>query len=287
MLLFSQATSHVLIDVAGFFVDQSGPTAAGRFVPTGPERIVDTRDPSDDDNAYARTPDGTGERVRVQVGGKAGIPGEATDVGSVAIVVTAINNVGSSRGFATVYPSRADRPLASNVNVNPSPDVRANLVVVPLGDAVAPAGGDSIDIYLNDIDHVAVDVVGYYTGSGSPSDTTGRFHLLAPRREVDTRIGLGFGRLGVDQSATLNPVSVPASASGIAQNLTIVRTAGRGFVTAYPGGALPTVSNLNASGPNQVRAALGFTRLSASGSETFFNGVSAKDLVVDSFGYFE
>ena len=145
----------------------------------------------------------------------------------------------------------------------------------------------SIEIYLDDVDDVAVDVVGYFTGSGSPSATAGRFHLLAPKREVDTRIGLGFGRLAVDQQVTLNPASVPNSASGIAQNLTIVRTAGRGFVTAYPGGTLPTVSNINASGPNQVRAALGFTRLSASGSETFFNGVSAKDLVVDAFGYFE
>jgi hypothetical protein len=134
---------------------------------------------------------------------------------------------------------------------------------------------------------VAIDVVGFFTGSGSPSSPAGRFHLLAPKREVDTRLGLPFERLGAGQIQSLNPASVPDSASGIAQNLTIARTAGRGFVTAYPGGPVPEVSNINASGPGQVRAALSFTRLSASGSESFFSGVSAKALIMDAFGYFE
>jgi len=280
MVVFSQATAHVLIDVAGFYVDQSGPTSAGRFVATGPERLIDTRDPADTDNEYERGPVGTGEGVAVLLGGALGVPEDVDEVGAVAIVVTGINSSSDSKGFITVY-SGTVRPPTSNVNVNAAPDVRANLVVVPLDES----GG--FEIYLDDVDDVAVDVVGYVTGSGSASATAGRFHLLAPEREVDTRAGLGFGRLGIDRSEVLNPGSVPDSASAIAQNLTIVRTGGRGFVTAYPGGTLPTVSNINASGPNQVRAALGFTRLSASGSETFFNGVSAKDLVVDAFGYFE
>ncbi len=280
MVLFSQATAHVLIDVAGFFVDQPGATTGGRFVPTGPERIVDTRDPAGLGNEYERGVEGTGEVVTVLTAGEVGIPDDGDEVSGVAIVVTGINSTSASKGFVTVF-SGAALPSTSNVNVNAAPDVRANLVVVSL-DA---SGG--FDVYLDDVDDVAIDVVGYFTGSRSPSATAGRFHLLAPQREVDTRIGLGFGRLGIDQSETLNPTSVPNSASGIAQNLTIVRTAGRGFVTAYPGGDLPTVSNINASGPNQVRAALGFTRLSSAGAETFFNGVSAKDLVVDAFGYFE
>ena len=280
MVLFTQATAHVLVDVAGFYLDQSGPTSAGRFVPTGPERVVDTREPADVGNEYERGADGSGERVSVSVAGNVNIPEAADEVGAVAVVVTGINRAGSSKGFVTVFGGET-RPSTSNVNVNPSPDARANLVVVPLGEF------GTVDIYLDDVDHVAVDVVGYFTGSGSPSSSAGRFHLLAPRRAVDSRLGLGFGRLEIDQRVTLNPASVPDSASGIAQNLTIVRTAGRGFVTAFPGGSLPTVSNINASGPNQVRAALGFTRLSGSGAETFYNGVSAKDLVVDVFGYFE
>ena len=88
-------------------------------------------------------------------------------------------------------------------------------------------------------------------------------------------------------ACTAGVLSLAGAQLGTAQNLTIVRTAGRGFVTAFPGGERPLVSNINASGPDQVRAALGFTRLSGAGTETFYNGVSAKDLVVDVFGYFE
>ncbi|MFT4658399.1 MAG: hypothetical protein ACJAXA_001034 [Candidatus Aldehydirespiratoraceae bacterium] len=46
------------------------------------------------------------------------------------------------------------------------------------------------------------------------------------------------------------------------------------------------MSNVNASDVGQVRAALALTRLDM-GSETFFSGVSDKDLTVDALGWFE
>ena len=91
MVLFSQATAHVLIDVAGFFVDQSGATSAGRFVPTGPERIVDTREPAGLGNEYERGVEGAGEVVTVLTAGEVGIPDDGDEVSGVAIVVTGIN----------------------------------------------------------------------------------------------------------------------------------------------------------------------------------------------------
>ena len=96
-----------------------------------------------------------------------------------------------------------------------------------------------------------------------------------------------FGRLGADSSATLNPTSVPGSAPALAQNLTMVRTGGRGYVTAFPASvAQPEVSNVNASGSNQTRAALALTKLN-SGAERLFAGESGTDLIVDVFGWFE
>ena len=279
-VVFAQATAHVLVDVSGFYVDAAAATSAGRVVATEPARVVDTREPAGAQNAFQRTPDGSGERVTVPVRGTAGVPLDANEVSAVALVVTGIARTGSNPGFVTAYPTGASRPASSSLNVNAAPDVRANLVVVPVGAA------GSVELYLDGVDEVAVDVVGYVTGASSPSATAGRFHLLTPTREVDTRVGTGFGRLGAGQSATLDPASVPASASGIAQNLTIARTGGRGFVTAYPGGALPTVSNVNSSGAGQVRAAFAFTRL-GSGSETFYAGDAPTDLIVDAFGWFE
>jgi glucose/arabinose dehydrogenase len=280
MVLFVQATTHVLIDVAGYFFNAPAAVAAGRFEAVGPERIVDTREVLSNSNDFLRLDDGDTDLVRVPVSGKVGLPSDAAQIGSVAVVLTAVNSSQTDRGFVTGYPTGSPLPNTSNINVGPAPDVRANLVIVPVGDF------DSIDLLLDDVDDVAVDVVGYFTGSAAPSATAGRFHLSAPQREVDTRDGTPFDRLSAGTSASVNPSSVVNSASAVAQNLTIARTGGRGFLTAYPGGTLPTVSNINASGAGQVRAALALTRLD-SGSETFFSGVSDKDLIVDVLGWFE
>ena len=93
-----------------------------------------------------------------------------------------------------------DRPTTSNVNVNAAPDVRANLVVVPLGTDGARSTSISTTSTTSRSTSSATT-----PAADRPSDTAGRFHLLAPKREVDTRIGLGFGRLGVDQNVHAEP----------------------------------------------------------------------------------
>lgn len=280
MVLFTQATTHVLVDVAGYFFDAPAAVNAGRFEVVGPERLVDTREAMTESNEFTRLDDGNTDLVRISVTGKVGLPADAAEIDSVAVVLTAVNSSIADRGFVTAFPTGTRQPNTSNINIGAAPDVRANLVIVPVGDF------DSIDLILDDVDDVAVDVVGYFTGSAASSAAAGRFHLIAPEREVDTRSGTPFARLVAGGSAMVNPASVPDSASAIAQNLTIARTGGRGFLTAFPGGTLPTVSNINSSDAGQVRAALALTRLDT-GSETFFSGVSDKDLIVDALGWFE
>lgn len=281
LLLFTQATGDVIIDVSGYYFDADDVVRRGRFQVSGPERVVDTRDEPDSDNDYSRSVDGSGELVRVPLGGFAGIPNGIDATSAVSVVVTAINRDNDAAGFVTAFPLGSSQPTSSNVNVNAAPDVRANLVTVPLG------VNGSIALYIENIDDVAVDVVGWYTGFDDDPDTDGRFHLIPPEREVDTRFGSGFGRLGAGSTEALNPASVPDSATAVAQNLTMVRTGGRGFVTAYPGSVnRPNVSNVNASGSDQTRAALALTRLN-SGSEQLYAGESDTDLIVDVFGWFE
>ncbi len=41
----SSSSVHVLVDVAGVFVDAAGPASSGRFAPSAPSRLVDTRMP--------------------------------------------------------------------------------------------------------------------------------------------------------------------------------------------------------------------------------------------------
>ena len=70
------------------------------------------------------------------------------------------------------------------------------------------------------------------------------------------------------------------------QNLTITATTGFDFVTAYPGGGSgPEVSNVNAVGADQTRAALAITKLGPGATVGYFTFGSSM-LVVDAFGYF-
>jgi hypothetical protein len=154
-------------------------------------------------------------------------------------------------------------------------------VVVPLG-----ANG-SIDLHLLNVQHVLVDVAGWFGDSSQPSSTSGRFVSLAPFREVDTRFGVGFTRLPGNASATVDPTTVPSDAAALAHNITMVDNAAGGFVTPFPGGTRPLVSAGNTTASNQVRAVLSITRMSAApASMSYFTNVPT-DLVVDVAGYFQ
>jgi hypothetical protein len=141
-------------------------------------------------------------------------------------------------------------------------------------------------VKLHAVDHVVLDVVGWFSDGSAGQSTAGRFVRIAPTREVDTRIPLGFGPLPAGGTGTINPGSVPNSAAAVAQNLTLAGTVSDGFLTAWPGGPRPLVSNANSTMPGQIRAALAFTKLAPSGSERFYSQRGTQ-LVVDVFGYFQ
>jgi glucose/arabinose dehydrogenase len=274
-LLTTTMTSDVIVDVLGYFVT-SGATAAGRFVPLGPTRLVDTRFPSDpDDNPW--TP--AGDHVDVDVVGRAGLP--TSGVSAVAFTFTALAGAGDQQGWATAYPAGAVRPNASNINTNGNRDVRANLVVVPVG-----AGGD-VSLHEVDVDHLIVDVVGYFTDGTAPASTSGLYHTIHPARVLDTRVPVGFGRLATGATGVLDVTPpLPPSATAMVHNVTVTGSSAWGWVTAAPdAGATPGVSTVNVTGAGQTRAALALTPLPGSGRVRFYAS-QATDLVADAVGYF-
>jgi hypothetical protein len=278
MLLYIQATSHVIVDVQGFFVGAPAAVSEGRFVPLPPQRLVDTRNPNGASNEYARSALGVADTALVvPVADRLGVP--TTGVSAVALLATGIDRGRPGEGFATFSSTDTSRPDTSNLNTNVGVDIRANLVVVPIG-----ADG-SIDVFLSNTDHLLIDVAGYFTDSTAPSVTAGRFVLTPPTREVDTRVPFGFGPLGAGDTADLNPSAVPASATAVAQNLTLARSLEWTFITAYPSGVRPDTSNLNATSAGQVRAALSLTKLDSGAERIYADG--ATNLIVDTFGYFE
>ncbi|MCX6519603.1 MAG: PQQ-dependent sugar dehydrogenase [Actinobacteria bacterium] len=277
--LLTNVSAHVVVDLLGTFVDAPGAVTAGRFVPLAPDRLIDTRDAAGADNAYSERADAPVLVVNAPVAGRSGTP--TTGVSSVVLTVTAVSSATSAGGWVAVAPGAAPRPPISNLNSNGRGDIRPNLVVVPLG-----ADG-SIDLHLFAVDHLVVDVTGYFTDSSAPSSTVGRFRTLSnPYREVDTRTPFGFDAYPGPDTRELDPVVVPAGAIGVAHNLTIVNNAAAGFVTAFGEGGVPGASTANASGPAQLRAAAAFTRAGGDGRLRYYSMV-ATDLVIDVTGWFE
>jgi len=144
----NSGSTDVLADVVGWYVP-AGTT--GVFTATSPTRIVDTRVGI----GGATVAYGPGE-VRSYVGvGQAGVPPE----GASAVVLNVTVDQPSGATHLTVFPSGADPPNTSNLNVQAGRSV-ANLTVVGLGAdhrfSVRNNSGQA---------HVIVDVVGYYSGS--------------------------------------------------------------------------------------------------------------------------
>jgi hypothetical protein len=201
---------------------------------------------------------------------------------AAVLVVTAVTHNDNGGGYLTAFPGGTPfSGQSSNINTNGSGDIRANLVVVPV------AADGTVDFHTQSIPDVVVDVAGYFTSASAPAATAGRFHVIQPFREVDTRVPVGFGRLPGQASVTLDPLSVPADAAAIAHNITIVDNASAGFVTPYPGGALPLVSAGNTNFADQVHAVLSFTQMSAAPATISYYTLMPTDLVVDTPGYFE
>jgi glucose/arabinose dehydrogenase len=280
ILIYSFSTADVVIDLLGYFNVAPGAVSAGRFVAVPPTRIADTRQPLSAANQYTRGVGSVLPYVRTPVAGRGGLPAAAS-MDAAVLVVTAVTAADNGGGFLSASPGGTPFSGSSHLNTNGFGDIRPNLVVVPLG-----ADG-SVDFHLLSIPDVVVDVAGYFTSATAPNATAGRFHVIEPFREVDTRVGVGFGRLPGQVAGSIDPTTAPADAQAMAHTITIVDNAGPGFVTPYPGGALPVVSAGNTTAAGQTHAVLSFTQLSAAPARMSYYTMMPTDLVVDTPGYFE
>ncbi len=145
--LRSISTVDVVIDFAGYFVEQGGHD----FVPLDPIRILDTR------SGYPELNPVTGgnrvlggQAITLAVAGQRGIPSGAK---AVSINLTATGAANGS--FLTAYPC-GDRPTASNVNIAPNQISVANAAMIKL----SPEG--TLCVYaLTDV-HVIIDINGVW-----------------------------------------------------------------------------------------------------------------------------
>ncbi len=204
---------------------------------------------------------------------------------------TVDNTIGAPAGFATLYPSGAALPLASNLNFVPG-TVRPNSFTVGLG------GDGMFNLLSSTGGNFIIDLTGYY----APPSTGGLFFhpLSQPIRLLDTRPAgaSGFKTPGTPLRAgetinlpgqfTFAGVTVPISAKAVAGNATVDNTIGApaGFATLFPGGgSLPLASNLNFV-PGTV-APNGFTvGLGGDGSFNLFSNTGGH-FIIDITGYYD
>ena len=285
IVVSTSVTTDLLVDVLGYFTDASGP--GGEYRSLAPARLVDTRQPagtalpSNSGNPFTVS----GDHIDVQIAGKLGVPGGLTG-GAVAFILTAIGDATGPDGYATAYPSGVARPNASNVNTTGAGDIRANLVVVPVG-----ANG-KVSLFGFRTKDLIVDIAGYFTPGSDASTGAGLLTVFGSTRVVDTRQSpaVGFGALAANGSATLDLTPpLPTSATAVVQNLTVAGSTGWGFVTAAPAGSTSEVSNLNLTDAGQTRAALAITDVPTTGAnagKVTYSTYAPTPLVVDVYGYF-
>ncbi|MEM8745353.1 MAG: hypothetical protein AAGF91_01530, partial [Actinomycetota bacterium] len=144
MCLFTSADVDLTVDVVGVLpVGVDGLTMLD-----DPSRLVDSRPGhSTVDGLHAASGVwGAGEVREIQIGGRAGVPGDAE---TVAMTITAVQGAGI--GWATVFASNGDVPNASSVNFVPGVN-GGNEIIAGLDDA------GRICVFTSVGTHLTVDV---------------------------------------------------------------------------------------------------------------------------------
>jgi hypothetical protein len=201
----------------------------------------------------------------------AGVPASAS---AVALNVTVTGS--RAPGYLTVHPSGAARPTASSLNYTAGETV-PNLVTTKVGT------GGRISLFASGgCPDVVVDVAGYYTGG---SAGPGGFVGIVPNRVVDTRT-TGTWVRGAGREVVVAPsTDVPAGASSVVLNVTVVGAGAPGYLSVGPTEPQrPTASSLNyvtrQTVANQVT-----TKVGAGGRITLFASGGCPHVVVDVAGY--
>lgn len=264
--LYNAAGSvHLVADVTAYFT--YGPS----IETTAPSRVFDSRDGTGTSSA----PFGPNETRRLDITGVGGVAPDAT-----AVVLNVTSTRSTEPSFITVWPSGADRPLASTLNTEPGQNT-PNLAIVELG------VDGAVDIFneAGSTDVIA-DVVGFLRPSSLVQTTT-------PARFLDTRTGTGTNGqrepVGSDERIDLQVAGigdVPDNATAVIVNVTSVSSTQPSYVTVWPmGSPQPTASTLNTE-VGQATPNLAVVKLGDGGKISLFNRFGSTHLIADVAGWY-
>jgi hypothetical protein len=301
--LFTTTTTHLVVDIAGYFVPAtaivSPPAfiaAGGRFLGVTPTRMFDTRPGVA--VQYSGPKPGAGSTVEFAVVPSALFPNvpippnmpQPSAVGSVILNVTATEASGA--GFVQVAPGGALVPGASSsLNLNAVGQTIANLVIVP----VSAVG--TVSIFTSGGTHLIADVFGYFTNDTAGTSVSGLFVPVDPERVMDSRqesrIDGGSFDGAAGTSTTVFFDGLPRSIAGaVVLSVVATETGASGYVQVGPntrpaGLVFGAHSNLNVERANQTIPNLVITQ----SSQLNIDGVTlytlgSSELVADIAGWF-
>ncbi|MDT7539101.1 MAG: lysozyme [Actinomycetota bacterium] len=240
----------------------SGPRSS-RYVGVAPVRFVDTR-------AGKGAPSGPTHRP-LTITIPSSVPADAPGV------VLNVSVVQPSHGGFLRAAATGQQPTTTALNFADGESV-TGLVVTPMDSQRRV----TLTPYTT-ITDIVVDLVGYYT---TATGTGGHWVAVAPSRFIDTRAGKGAASGAHTGDVTIQvPSSVPADATGVVLDLSVVGPGGDGYLRLAPTGSTATTTALNFIAGHSVTG-LAVSRMQNQQITVSIFGAPA-NLVVDLIGYYD
>ncbi|MHA3704228.1 hypothetical protein ACXR2U_18810 [Jatrophihabitans sp. YIM 134969] len=264
----SSARADIVVDVQGYVTTPAAATTASFTPLPTPTRIADSR------NGSGLTPFVGATTQTLAVRELSGVPADATAVIANVTVASA-----TASTYVTAWSGAEARPGVSTVNAGRG-DIVANRALVPLdpdGDAAFFNAGGTTNLVVDVVGYLSPDPSGsYYTpvAAGRVLDRSGTSSVVEPT--VDSVVG----------GPNVLAPSVDDLAPTTAVWLTLVgdHPAGRGYLTARPGGGPVATSDLDLV-PNRAVANAGPATLSPEGTVLVTTSAASR-VVADLSGWF-
>jgi hypothetical protein len=241
-------------------------TAAMRFVPVAPLRVVDTRNAT---GAFGGPSISAGTtRSFVIPTADSAIPSGAL---AYSLNVTVVPS--GTLSSLTVYPTGATAPSFPLLSSDGRVKAQAAIVLAGTGGAITVAASNTTN--------VIIDVNGYFVPASNSAGLT--FYPITPARLFDTRNGSALAAGQVQTFAIQSMAGIPATAQAYSLNLTVVPTGTLGDIIAWPAGqAQPATSTLNTA--TNVTANAAIVGAGTSGSISVVS-TGPTNLLIDINGY--
>jgi hypothetical protein len=182
-----------------------------------------------------------------------------------------------------VYPSgRRPQKRTSNLNY-----AAGQTVPVQVQTGVGADGGVVLSVHKGSA-HVVVDVFGWYGDTADPVQGSAGYTALVPQRILDTREARVPVRAGADRVVPVTGrAGVPADATAVVLNATVLGTPANADLQVYPTGARPAArtSNLNVR-RGETKANAVVCAVGSDGSVSLSVSQNSASVVLDVLGYY-